>query len=152
VLAWLGELLDHTCPAPPDLVGVSIGGSIAARFAAAHGDRLAGLVLVSMGGLVGKVRIPPAMLLALVRHGLRPTERTAMGMLRQVSVDVDRVRRRMGDRWEPFRAYSLALARTPSVGRANRHLLRELGLRQLPPEEVPASTCPPPSSGGGRTG
>ena len=89
-----------------------------------------------MGGLVGKVRIPPPMLLALIRHGLRPTERTAMAMLRQVSVDVDRVRRRMGDRWAPFRAYSLELARTPSVRRANRHLLRELGLRQLPPREV----------------
>jgi pimeloyl-ACP methyl ester carboxylesterase len=136
VLAWLGELLDRTCPAPPVLVGVSLGGSIAARFAAAHGDRLSGLVLVSMGGLVGKVRIPPAMLLALVRHSLRPTERTAMGMLRQVSVDVDRVQRRMGDRWAPFRAYSLELARTPSVRQANRNLLRELGLRQLPPEAV----------------
>jgi pimeloyl-ACP methyl ester carboxylesterase len=136
VLAWLGELVDQTCPAPPVLVGVSLGGSIAARFAAAHGERLAGLVLASMGGLVGKVRIPPAMLLALVRHSLRPSERTAMGMLRQVSVDVDRVRRRMGDRWAPFRAYSLELARTPGVRRANRHLLRELGLRQLPPEEL----------------
>ena len=142
VLAWLGELLDHTCPAPPVLVGVSLGGSTAARFAAAHGDRLAGLVLVSMGGLVGKVRIPPPMLLALVRHSLRPTERTAMGMLRQVSVDVDRVRRRMGDRWAPFRAYSLELARTPSVRRANRHLLRELGLRQLPPEELARIAVP----------
>ena len=142
VLAWLGELLDRTCPAPPVLVGVSLGGSIAARFAAAHGDRLAGLVLVSMGGLVGKVRIPPPMLLALVRHGLRPTERSAMGMLRQVSVDVDRVRRRMGDRWAPFRAYSLELARTPSVRRANRHLLRELGLRQLPPEELAGIDVP----------
>jgi pimeloyl-ACP methyl ester carboxylesterase len=136
VLAWLGELLDRTCPVPPVLVGVSLGGSIAARFAAAHGERLSGLVLVSMGGLVGKVRIPPAMLLALVRHSLRPTERTAMGMLRQVSVDVERVQRRMGDRWAPFRAYSLELARTPSVRQANRNLLRELGLRQLPPEEV----------------
>ena len=142
VLAWLGELLDHTCPAPPVLVGVSLGGSAAARFAAAHGDRLAGLVLVSMGGLVGKVRIPPAMLLALVRHSLRPTERSAMGMLRQVSVDVDRARRRMGDRWAPFRAYSLELARTPSVRRGNRNLLRELGLRQIRPEEVASIDVP----------
>jgi pimeloyl-ACP methyl ester carboxylesterase len=136
VLAWLGELLERTCPAPPVLVGGSLGGSIATRFAAAHGDRLAGLVLVSMGGLVGKVRIPPPMLLALVRHSLRPTERTAMGMLRQVSVDVDRARRRMGDRWAPFRAYSLELSRTPSARQANRRLLRELGLRQIPPEDL----------------
>ena len=59
-----------------------------------------------------------------------------MGMLRQVSVDVDRARRRMGERWAPFRAYSLELSRTPSVRQANRRLLRELGLRQIPPEEL----------------
>ena len=49
---------------------------------------------------------------------------------------MEQVRRRMGDRWAPFRAYSLELARTPGVRRANRHLLRELGLRQLSPEEA----------------
>ena len=135
-LAWLGELVDRTCTSPPVLVGASLGGSIAARFAALHGDRLAGLVLVGMGGLAGKVRIPPRMLLALVRHSIRPSERTAMGMLRQVSVDVQRLRRRMGERWAPFRAYSMELSRTSSVRQANRRLLRELGLRQLPPEEV----------------
>jgi pimeloyl-ACP methyl ester carboxylesterase len=59
-----------------------------------------------------------------------------MAMLRQVSVDVERMRRRMGERWAPFRAYSLELSRTPSVRQANRHLLRELGLRQIPPEEL----------------
>jgi pimeloyl-ACP methyl ester carboxylesterase len=135
-LAWLGELIDRTCAAPPVLVGASLGGSIAARFAARDSDRLAGLVLMAMGGLVGKVRIPPATMLALVRHGVRPSERTAMAMLRQVSVDPERARRRMGERWTPFRAYSLALARDPGVRRANRRLLRELGLRQIPPEEL----------------
>jgi pimeloyl-ACP methyl ester carboxylesterase len=135
-LAWLGELVDQTCAVPPVVVGASLGGSLAARFAAGHGDRLAGLVLVGVGGLAGKVRIPPRILLALVRHGVRPSERSAMRMLRQVSVDVDRVRRRMGERWAPFRAYSLGLSRTPSVQRANRQLLRELGLRQIPPEDL----------------
>jgi pimeloyl-ACP methyl ester carboxylesterase len=135
-LAWLGELIDRTCATPPVLVGVSLGGSIAARFAAAHSHRLGGLVLMGMGGLVGKVRIPPRMLLALVRHSIRPSERSAMGMLRQVSVDVDRARRRMGARWAPFRAYSLELSRTPGAQQANRRLLRELGLRQIPPEEL----------------
>jgi pimeloyl-ACP methyl ester carboxylesterase len=109
---------------------------VAARFAAGHSDRLAGLVLIGMGGLVGKVRLPPGMLLALVRHSIRPSERTALGMLRRVSVDADRARRRMGARWTPFRAYSLELSRAPSVQQANRRLLRELGLRQIPPEEL----------------
>jgi pimeloyl-ACP methyl ester carboxylesterase len=135
-LAWLGELIGQTCASPPVLVGASLGGSIAARFAAGHSDRLAGLVLIGMGGLVGKVRLPPRMLLALVRHSIRPSQRTALTMLRQVSVDVDRARQRMGDRWAPFRAYSLELSRTPSVQQANRRLLRELGLRQIPPEEL----------------
>jgi pimeloyl-ACP methyl ester carboxylesterase len=135
-LAWLGALLDRTCATPPVLVGASLGGSIAARFAARHGDRLAGLVLVGTGGLAGKVRIPPGILLALVRHSVRPSERTAMGMLRQVSVDPGRLRRRMGERWAPFRAYSLELSRAPGVRQANRRLLRELGMRQIPPEEL----------------
>jgi pimeloyl-ACP methyl ester carboxylesterase len=141
-LAWLGELIDQTCATPPVVAGVSLGGSIAARFAAAHPDRLAGLVLVSMGGLVGKVRLPPRMLLALVRHNLRPSERTALAMLRQVSVDVERARERMGRRWEPFRAYSLALSRSPSVRAANRRLLRELGLPRIPPADLARIAVP----------
>jgi pimeloyl-ACP methyl ester carboxylesterase len=149
VLGWLGELLDHTCPAPPVLVGVSLGGSIAARFAAAHGDRLAGLVLVSMGGLTGKVRIPPAMLLALVRHSLRPTERTSTAMLRQVSVDVDRVRRRMGGRSGPTR---WSCPEPPACAGPTGTCCASSACAQSRPRRWPASTCPPPSSGGGRTG
>ena len=141
-LTWLGELIERTCAAPPVLVGASLGGSIAARFAAGSSDRLAGLVLIGMGGLVGKVRIPPATMLALIRHGVRPSERTAMAMLRQVSVDPERARRRMGERWAPFRAYSLELARDPGVRQANRRLLRELGLRQIPPEELARIVVP----------
>lgn len=127
---------------PPVVVGASLGGSLAVRFAAAHRDRLAGLVLVSTGGLVDKVRLRPALLLALIRHGTRPSERTGLAMLRQVSVDVERARRRMGARWEPFRAYSLALARSPGVRAANRRLLRELGLRQVPPEDLAGLAVP----------
>ena len=141
-LAWLGELIDHTCATAPVVAGVSLGGSIAARFAAAHPGRLAGLVLISMGGLVDKVRLPPRMLLALVRHNLRPSERTALAMLRQVSVDVERARDRMGPRWEPFRAYSLALSRSPSVRAANRRLLRELGLPRIPPADLARIAVP----------
>jgi pimeloyl-ACP methyl ester carboxylesterase len=135
-LAWLGELIARTCPTPPVVVGASLGGSIAARFAADHGQRLSRLVLVSMGGLVAPVRPRPAMLLALIRHGTRPSERTQLQLLRQVTFDLDRVRERMGERWEPFQAYSLDRARTPSVQRANRRLLKELGLPRIPPEQV----------------
>ena len=32
VIAWLGELIEQTCPTPPTLVGHLLGGAIAARF------------------------------------------------------------------------------------------------------------------------
>lgn len=136
VLAWLGELIDQTCGTPPVLVGHSLGGSIAARFAVDHGDRLAGLVLADMGGLVRAVRPPPGVLVALIRHSVRPSERTALRLLRQVSFDVERARQRMGERWEPFLAYFVGLSRTPSVQKANRRLLRDLGVRRIRPEDV----------------
>src|SRR2546423_6476131 len=45
VLAWLGELIERTCPSPPVLVGHMLGGAIAARFAIDHSDPLCPLVL-----------------------------------------------------------------------------------------------------------
>jgi pimeloyl-ACP methyl ester carboxylesterase len=50
-LAWLGELIERSCPTPPVVVGQVIGGAIAARFAAVRGDRLGRLVLVDALGL-----------------------------------------------------------------------------------------------------
>ncbi|MGH8775281.1 MAG: alpha/beta fold hydrolase [Jiangellaceae bacterium] len=142
VLAWLGELIDHTCPTPPVLVGHSLGGTIAARFAADHSDRLSRLVLADTGGLVGPVRPAPPVLLALIRHGARPSERSALRLLRNVAYDHERVRERMGAHWEPFFAYMVERSRTPSVQTANRRLLRELGLPQIPPEALARISVP----------
>jgi pimeloyl-ACP methyl ester carboxylesterase len=135
VLAWLGELIQRTCPAPPALVGASLGASIAARFAIAHPDRLARLVLVSAGSL-DRFRPAPSVALALIRFIARPSQRTYAGFLRQVAVDPDRVRALLGERWEALLAYNLNRARTPSVRAANRRLLRELGTKPIPPQEL----------------
>jgi pimeloyl-ACP methyl ester carboxylesterase len=48
----------------------------------------------------------------------------------------------MGDRWEASQAYNLDRARTPSVRAANRRLLRELGTRRIPPQELARITVP----------
>jgi pimeloyl-ACP methyl ester carboxylesterase len=141
VLAWLDELVERTCPAPPALVGVSLGASIAARFAIAHPDRLARLVLVDAGSL-DRFRPAPGVALALVRFIARPSERTQAGFLRQVAVDPDRVRALTGERWEAFQAYHLNRARTRSVRAANRRLLRELGTKPIPPQELAGITVP----------
>ena len=37
VLTWLDELIARTCESPPALVGQTLGGAIAARFAIGHG-------------------------------------------------------------------------------------------------------------------
>jgi len=135
VLMWLGELIERTCAAPPALVGHSLGGAIGARFAITDEDRLSRLVLVDAGSL-GRFRPALRVLLALIRFMVRPGERTLHRLLRQMSVDPEGVRRRMGERWEPFEAYMVDRASTPSVRAANRRLLRELGTREIPPEDL----------------
>lgn len=141
VLAWLDALVRHTCPAPPALVGASLGASIAARFAIAHPDRVSRLVLVDAGSL-GRFRPAPGVMLALVRFLARPSERTQEGFLRQVAVDPGRVRAMMGERWEASQAYNLDRARTPSVRAANRRMLRELGTKAIPSGELARIAVP----------
>jgi pimeloyl-ACP methyl ester carboxylesterase len=141
VLAWLGELIQRTCPAPPALVGASLGASIAARFAVAHPDRLSRLVLVDAGSL-GRFRPAPGVLLALARFIARPNDRTQQAFLRQVAVDPARVKAMMGERWEASQAYMLDRARTPSVRAANRRMLRELGTKAIAPEELARIAVP----------
>jgi pimeloyl-ACP methyl ester carboxylesterase len=141
VLAWLDALIGRTCPAPPALVGASLGASIAARFAIAHPDRLSRLVLVGAGSLA-RFRPAPGVAFALIRFVARPNERTQRGFLRQVVVDPARVRALQGERFQASQAYLLDLARTPSVRAANRRLLRELGTKAIPPQELARITVP----------
>jgi pimeloyl-ACP methyl ester carboxylesterase len=138
VLAWLAALVERTCPAPPAMVGASLGASVAARFAIAHPDRLSRLVLVDAGSLA-RFRPAPGVVLALVRFLARPGERTQRGFLRQVAVDPARARALMGS---DALAYGLELARTPSVRAANRQLLRELGTRPIPSGQLAAIAVP----------
>lgn len=133
---WLTELIGQTCPSPPSLVGISLGGSIAARFAAEHGHRLSSLVLVDTGGLAGRVRPPLPVLVALVRANLRPGETATAGLLGRLLADPEGVRRRLGDRWDLLVSYLTDLARTPQVRRANQQLLRALGLPAIPHEDL----------------
>jgi pimeloyl-ACP methyl ester carboxylesterase len=137
----LSELIQRTCPAPPALVGASLGASIAARFAIAHPDRLSRLVLVGAGSL-GRFRPAPGVVLAMIRFIARPSERTQQRFLRQVAVDPARVRALMGERWETSQAYNLDRARTPSVRAANRRMLRELGTKTIPPEDLARIAVP----------
>jgi pimeloyl-ACP methyl ester carboxylesterase len=135
VLSWLDELIVHTCPSPPVLVGHMLGGAIAARFAVDRPDRLRSLVLVDTFGLRG-FRPKPALALALVRYIRRPTEDSFDRLYRQCAVDLDGMRDHMDVRWALFRAYVLDRAATPQLKAALPQLMRAFAIRRIRPAEL----------------
>lgn len=140
VSAWLGELIDHTCAAPPALVGHVLGGALGARFAIHAGDRLGHLVLVDSLGLA-RFRPSPRFALGFVGFVARPTERSYERFMRQCAFDLDELRERMGDDWEAFVDYNLQLARAPNAKAAGK-LMRTLGTPPIPPEELARISVP----------
>ena len=114
VLAWLGELIEHTCMSPPALVGQLLGGAIAARFALKHAGRVSRLVLIDTFGLT-PFDPAPEFGFAINDYFAQPTEHTHERLWRYCAFDLDGLRRRMGQRWQPYTAYNLDRALTPSV-------------------------------------
>jgi len=141
VIAWLGELIAKTCDQPPILFGASLGGSIAARFAIAHPNEVSKLILMDSGSL-GAFRPSPAVLLALIRFIKNPSIAGAERMQNVIFRDADRVRAQMGERLTALRDYQIERAKQPSVHHANRVLLRTLGTKRIPDEELQGIRVP----------
>jgi len=140
VHAWLGELIDRTCDAPPALVGHALGGAIAARFTLEAGDRVGRLVLVDSLGLA-RFRPSPRFALGLARFMARPTERSYERFMRQCAFDLDSLQARMGEGWEPFAVYNLELARAEKAKDAGK-LMRKLGIPRIAPEDLARISVP----------
>lgn len=140
VLAWLAELIDRSSAASPALVGHVLGGAIGARFVIEAGERLGHLVLVDALGLA-RFRPSPRFALGLAGFVARPSERSYDRFMRQCAFDLDALRERMGEEWEPFAYYNLELARAPSAKAAGK-LLRQLGTPRIPPEKLARITVP----------
>jgi pimeloyl-ACP methyl ester carboxylesterase len=141
VVAWLGELIERTCPSPPALVGHGLGGAIAARFAVDQGDRVTRLVLVDSYGL-GRYRPTPGFTLALLGVIARPTERTQKRLFRQCMADPDGLRRQLGEWGALLEAYALDRARSPGQKATLRRLVPQLGLPAIPPAELARIAVP----------
>jgi pimeloyl-ACP methyl ester carboxylesterase len=141
VVAWLGELIERTCPSPPALVGHLLGGAIAARFAIDHPDRLSRLVLVDTYGL-GRFWPTPRYALAMLAFAARPTEGTQERLFRQCAFDLDGLRERLGERGELLEAYALDRARAPGVNAALKHLMPQLGVPAIPSAELARIAVP----------
>jgi pimeloyl-ACP methyl ester carboxylesterase len=140
-VAWLGALIDRTCPSSPALVGHGLGGALAARFAIAHPDRLSGLVLVDAFGL-GPFEPAAEFGLALHRFLEQPTEHTRDGLFEQCFVDLGGLRQQLEERWQPLATYALDRARTPSQQAALSRLMPQLGQPAIPPADLARITVP----------
>ena len=139
-VAWLGELVERTCPEPPVLFGRGLGGAVAPASAAAHGDRVDRLVLV---GAPAWPRSPaPAFGLAMRRFAEEPTAGTRDGLFRQCFVDLDGLAGELGERWTAVADYALDRARTPAMGAAMGGLVPELVLPAIPPADLARIAVP----------
>ena len=135
VLAWVNQLIEHTCPSPPVLVGYALGGAIAARFASHYEGRVSGLVLVDSLGL-SAFEPAPEFGQALHNFLARPTEDTHEGLWQHCALDLVALRERMDGRWELFEAYNLDRARSPSVQAALGHLMELFGGPAIPESDL----------------
>jgi pimeloyl-ACP methyl ester carboxylesterase len=140
VLAWLGELIERTCPSPPLLIGHVLGGSIAARFAIQRSDRLGHLVLVDSLGLA-RFRPAPRFALTMFAFLTRPSERSYDRFMRQCSYDLDGLREEMGERWEPFVAYNLQGAQSAGA-KIGGKMMKEFGLPRIPADDLARISAP----------
>lgn len=138
---WLGALIDQTCPTPPVLVGQIVGGALAAAFAARHGDRLRGLVLVDSLGLA-PFQPAPAFGQALGHFLQHPTGATHDQLWRQCAFDLDTLRRGMGDVWTDIAAYNLDRAQSPDTNGTRQGLMESLGLPALPRTDLERIAVP----------
>ncbi len=126
VMEWLGGLIAQTCETPPVLVGQTLGGAIAARFASEQGHRQSALVLVDTFGL-RPFQPTPEFGLALSNFLAQPTERTYTHLWQHCAFDLKALRRRIGNRWQPFEAYNLDRARNADVQEAVAALMDQFG-------------------------
>jgi len=141
MLAWLDELIEQTCGSAPALAGHLLGGAIGARFAGAHPDGLARLVLVDTFGL-RRLRPTPLFAITLIGFVARPTDGSRDRFFRQCFVDLDGLREQLDSRWEPLMAYGLEGARSPHQKAALRSLIPQFGLRAIPPAELARISIP----------
>jgi pimeloyl-ACP methyl ester carboxylesterase len=113
---WFAELVRQTCPEQPALIAHSFGGSLAARFAADHGDLLRRLVIYAAPG-IGPYRFPLRLMVVATLFSSRPSERNAERFDRFALLDLDRTRERDPEWFGAFSRYTLSRAVVPHVKR-----------------------------------
>jgi pimeloyl-ACP methyl ester carboxylesterase len=131
---WLRELIRLTCDAAPTLVAHSLFGTLAARFAAGHGDCLARLIVYAAPG-IGPYRMPLGLRIVAIRVAVRPNERNEERFERFALLDRERTRRRDPEWFDSFSAYALSRARVRHVKRTMSGLIKA-GTQRVPDSEL----------------
>lgn len=134
VLDWIDGVIGATCASPPTVVGQTVGGAMAAAHAAARSG-VERLILVDALGLAPFA--PTAEFGgALHAYLASPDERTFDGLMRYCMHDVERLRRRAGEAWAPFVAYTLDLVRDGERREALAALMERFGFPAVPAETL----------------
>jgi pimeloyl-ACP methyl ester carboxylesterase len=141
VIEWLDELVGETCEASPAVVGVTLGGAIGARFAAARAERLDSLVLVDALGLA-PFSPAPAFGLALDSFLARPDGTSHDGLWRVCAFDFDRLRTEMGGRWDSMRDYNLDRLGAAETMAGLGTLMQEFALEAIAADELASIAVP----------
>lgn len=141
VISWLDALVEQTCDVRPAMVGVTLGGAVAARFAVEHADRLDSLVLVDTLGLA-PFAPAPRFGAALNAFLTWPDGATYDDLWRVCAFDLDRMRDAMGARWTSLRHYTVELLDEPEAMRGLGALMEAFALRPIPAEQLARITVP----------
>lgn len=141
LVGWLDDLLDCSCESAPILVGQTLGGAIAAAYAAARGERLAALVLVDALGLAD-FEPDPAFGSALGAYLAGPSEGSHDALMHQCLFDYPRVQRELGRTWPAFSAYLADRALAPEHIAALGVLMHLAGLPAMPAAQLASITVP----------
>lgn len=140
-LAWLDDLIECSTATPPDIVGHTLGGAIAARFAAARPERLRRLVLVDTFGLT-PFQPAPEFGAVLMAYLAEPTAESHDRLWSRCVHDLGALQGGLGERWETMKAYNLDRARTPSVQAALQAMIEQFGGPAIPAEELARISVP----------
>lgn len=131
VCAWLDDLIECTCAGPPVLVGHTLGGAIAARYAADNGNRVSALVLVDSLGLT-TFQPAPRFGIALRAFLGEPSDHNHDELWSQCVHDVDAMKRRLGERWALIKEYNLAGVRKAEGMMALIAWMEHFGIPEVP--------------------
>ncbi len=137
---WFLELLAATCDEPPMLIAHSLCGSLAARFAPHHGDRLRSLAIYGAPG-IAPYRMPLGLMLAAILFDLKPSLANQHRFERWAFLDPARTRSQHPDWFDAFDAYCIDRGRLPRVKRTMRQLVKQ-GARRIPDAELARISVP----------